>query len=165
MDFQMRMTRLDLDEVRCYIEKQSLESKIYIGCDSERVCIDKEWFADYALVIVIHKNGNNGGKIFGEVIRERDYDKKHNKPKFRLMNEIYKLSELYLKLSDVLVDRDVQVHIDINPDENCVSNCVINEAIGYIKGTCNVIPIVKPNAWAASCCADRFKEINSRKIA
>lgn len=159
------MNKLDLDEVREFIENQSLETKIYIGCDSERVSVDNVWYADYALVIVVHKNGSSGGRIFGEVIRERDYDKKHNKPKCRLMNEIYKISDLYLKLSDVLVDRKVQVHIDINPDENFGSSCVINEAIGYIKGTCNIIPIVKPDAWAASCCADRFKDIIARKIA
>ena len=73
------------------------------------------------------------------------------------MNEVYKVSELYLKLANVLVDRDIQVHLDINPDEMHGSSCVINEAIGYIKGTCNVIPLVKPEAFAASYAADRFK--------
>ena len=74
-----------------------------------------------------------------------------------MMNEVYKVSELYLKLAIVLVDRDIQVHLDINPDEMHGSSCVINEAIGYIKGTCNVVPLVKPEAFAASYAADRFK--------
>jgi predicted RNase H-related nuclease YkuK (DUF458 family) len=73
------------------------------------------------------------------------------------MNEAYKVSEMYLKLSDVLIDRDVEVHLDINPDEEFGSSCVINEAIGYIKGTCNVVPMVKPQAFAASYAADRLK--------
>jgi predicted RNase H-related nuclease YkuK (DUF458 family) len=73
------------------------------------------------------------------------------------MNEVYKVSELYLKLADVLVDRDVEVHLDINPNEMHGSNCVIQEAIGYIRGTCNVIPLVKPEAFAASYAADRLK--------
>jgi predicted RNase H-related nuclease YkuK (DUF458 family) len=34
---------------------------------------------------------------------------------------------------------------------------VIQEAIGYIRGTCNVIPLVKPEAFAASYAADRLK--------
>ena len=75
------------------------------------------------------------------------------------MNEVYKISELYLKLQEVLVDRDVEVHLDINPDDDHVSNVVLSQAVGYIKGTCNVIPLVKPNAFAASYAADRLKEL------
>ena len=75
------------------------------------------------------------------------------------MNEVYKVSQLYLDLADVLEDRLVEVHLDINPNEMHGSSCVINEAIGYIRGTCNVIPLVKPQAFAASYAADRFKSI------
>jgi hypothetical protein len=151
------MRKLDMNEVRKFIEAQSPETKIYIGCDSERMKINKIWYADYILAIVVHINGNNGCKLFGEVVRERDYDQKQSKPRYRLMNEVYKVSELYLKLADVLIDRDVEVHLDINPNEMTGSSCVINEAIGYIKGTCNVIPLVKPQAFAASYAADRLK--------
>ena len=76
------------------------------------------------------------------------------------MNEVYRVSDLYLKLADVLEGRDVEVHLDINPNEMHGSNCVINEAIGYIRGTCNVIPMVKPQAFAASYAADRLKTLN-----
>ena len=151
------MRKLDMNEVREFIEAQSPETKIYIGCDSERMKINKIWYADYILAIVVHINGNNGCKLFGEVVRERDYDQKQSKPRYRLMNEVYKVSELYLKLADVLIDRDVEVHLDINPNEMTGSSCVINEAIGYIKGTCDVIPLVKPQAFAASYAADRLK--------
>ena len=119
------------------------------------------WYADYITAIVVHINGNNGCKIFGEVQRERDYDQKKDKPRYRLMNEVYKVSELYLKLSDVLDGREVEVHLDINPNEMHGSSCVINEAVGYIRGTCNVIPLVKPNAFAASYAADRFKGLKA----
>lgn len=149
--------QIDIDEVRDFIMAQSPESKIYIGGDSERHLIGKEWYADYILVIVVHINGNNGCKIFGEVQRERDWDKTKNKPRMRLMNEVYKIAELYLKLHDVLEDREVEVHLDINPNEMHGSSCVINEAIGYIRGMCNVIPMVKPRAFAASYAADRYK--------
>ena len=153
------MRKLDLNEVREFIEAQSPETKIYIGCDSERMKIDKVWYADYITAIVVHINGNNGCKLFGEIIRERDYDQKQSRPRYRLMNEVYKVSELYLRLADVLVDRNVEVHLDINPNEMTGSSCVINEAIGYIKGTCNVIPLVKPQAFAASYAADRLKSL------
>lgn len=153
------MKKLNLEEVKEFILSQSPETKIYIGCDSERFKINKEWWADYILAIVVHIDGKHGCKLFGEVIRERDYDQKQDRPRYRLMNEAYKLSELYLKLADVLVDKEVEVHLDINPNEIHGSSCVLNEAIGYIRGTCNVIPMIKPNAFAASYAADRMKEL------
>jgi predicted RNase H-related nuclease YkuK (DUF458 family) len=151
------MLKLNLDEVREFILAQTKDTKIYIGCDSERVIVNNQWYADYVLAIVVHINGKNGCKLFGEVVREKDFDHKIDKPRYRLMNEAYKISELYLKLHDILDDRDVEVHLDINPSELHGSSCVLNEAIGYIRGTCNVIPMVKPKAFAASYAADRLK--------
>ena len=151
------MKKLNLEEVKDFISNQSAETKIYIGCDSERLRINDVWYADYILAIVVHINGKHGCKLFGEIQRERDYDQKVSRPRFRLMNEAYKLSELYLKLADVLHDKEVEVHLDINPNEMHGSSCVINEAVGYIRGTCNVVPMVKPRAFAASYAADRFK--------
>ena len=148
---------INIDEVRDFIMAQSPETKVYIGGDSERFLIGKDWYADYIMVVVVHINGNNGCKIFGEVQRERDWDQKRDRPRMRLMNEVYKIAELYTKIHDVLEDREVQVHLDINPDEMYGSSCVINEAVGYIKGMCNVVPMVKPKAFAASYAADRYK--------
>lgn len=153
------MKSINIDEVKAFIESQGPNTKIYIGGDSERFPIGNDWYADYTLAIVVHIDGKHGCKIFGEVQRERDWDQKKNRPRMRLMNETMKIAELYLKLHDVLEDRDVQIHLDINPNELYGSSCVINEAVGYIRGTCNVIPMVKPNAWAASYCADRLKHI------
>jgi predicted RNase H-related nuclease YkuK (DUF458 family) len=160
------MRKIDVVELKTFIDEQSPETKIYLGCDSERVNIRGTWFADYAAVVVVHIDGKHGCRIFGEVTRERDYDQRRNKPAMRLMNEVYKVSALFQKLADVLEDRDVEVHLDLNPDELYGSNCVIAQAIGYIKGTCNVVPMVKPSAWCSSFAADRFSRILSeRKVA
>lgn len=155
------MFKINLEEVKMFIDSQSPETKIYLGCDSERFRSNGQWYADYIIAIVVHMNGKNGCKVFGEIIREKDYDQKQDRPRYRLMNEAYKVSEMYLKLADVLEDRDVEVHLDINPNEVHGSSCVVNEAIGYIKGTCNVIPMVKPQAFAASYAADRYKTLKS----
>jgi len=155
------MKKLDINQVAEFISTQTPQTKIYLGCDSERLRIDGAWHADYVLAIVVHINGNNGCKIFGEVHRERVWDQKVSKPAMRLMTEVYKVSELYLKLAEVLEGRDVEVHLDINPDEMHGSSCVISQAIGYIKGTCNVVPFVKPHAFAASYAADRFKGLRA----
>ncbi len=153
------MKKIDIEEVRSFIEAQSPETRIYIGADSNRFQIGKEWFADYTLAIVVHIDGRHGCKIFGEVQRERDFEHRKDRPRMRLMNEVYKIAELYQKLHEVLEDREVEVHLDINPNEMHGSSCVINEAIGYIRGTCNVVPLVKPRAFAASYAADRLKEV------
>lgn len=159
MDFRKK---IDLAEVRDYIQSQSQETKIYIGGDSERHKVNGIWYADYTVCVVVHKDGSKGCKVFGEVVRERDYDQKKNSPTMRLMNEVYKIAALYLSVIDFVGDRECQVHLDINSDEEAVSNRVIAEATGYIRGTCNVVPMVKPNSPAASFCADRFSEIRQR---
>jgi predicted RNase H-related nuclease YkuK (DUF458 family) len=159
------MKAINIEEVKNFILTQSPETKIYLGADSERFSIGNDWYADYTLAIVVHIDGKHGCKIFGEVQRERDYDQKKSRPRMRLMNEVYKVAELYQKLHEVLEDRDVQIHLDINPNEMHGSSCVINEATGYIRGMCNVIPMVKPQAFAASYCADRMKHIMSMQKA
>ena len=128
-----------------------------MGADSERYKVNRVWWAEYTTVVVVHINGNHGCKIFGEMDRERDYDQRSDRPSMRLMNEVYRVSGLFQRLAPALVDREVQVHLDINPNEMHGSSCVVQQAIGYIRGTCNVIPMVKPNAFAASYAADRLR--------
>jgi len=158
------MSGLDLETIKRFIAAQSRSTRIYIGADSCRALQGRVWMADYTLVVVVHIDGNRGCKLFGETTRERDFDQRADRPQMRLMNEVYKVADLYLKLADVLDDRHVEVHLDINPDEMHGSHCVMQQAIGYIRGTCNVIPMVKPQAFAASYAADRLKEIKSGSL-
>jgi predicted RNase H-related nuclease YkuK (DUF458 family) len=148
--------KIDLDEVKAFIESCGPDTKIYLGCDSEKVKMNGQWYADYIIAIVVHIDGKHGCKIFGQIERERDYDQQKNKPRMRLMTEVYKVAEMYLALSAIIAN-DIEVHLDINPDMMHNSSIVVNEAIGYIKGMCNVVPLVKPNAFAASYAADRLK--------
>ncbi len=149
--------KLNIEEVKRYIDAQSRETKIYIGADSERFRKEGVWYADYTLAIVVHIDGCHGCKIFGEVQTEIDYDFKASKPSMRLMNEVYKVANLYREIVDAIGDREVQIHLDINPNTMHNSSVVLQQAIGYIKGVCNVTPLVKPKAFAASYAADRLK--------
>lgn len=153
------MKNLNIEEVTNFISAQSPETKIYIGADSERVMIEGVSYADYTLAIVVHIDGNKGCKVFGSIERERDYDQRKDRPAMRLMNEVYKVAELFQKLEEVLVDREIQVHLDINPNLMHGSSCVVQQAVGYIKGVCGVDALVKPDAFAASFAADRMKHI------
>lgn len=153
------MRKINIAQVKEFIQAQSSSTKIYLGADSERVKRNGKWYADYTLAIVVHIDGCHGCKIFGEVQTELDYDYKASKPSMRLMNEVYKVAELYQKIVDVIGEKEVEIHLDINPDLKHNSSIVIQQAVGYIKGVCNVVPMVKPNAFAASYAADRLKEV------
>lgn len=150
--------KLNLDEIVKFIEQQDPDTKVYVGCDSERHKIKGTWFADYITVVVVHLAGRHGCKVFGAVQRERDYDQNKNKPAIRLMTEVYKASALYIELAKVIAN-DMEVHLDINPNRDYGSSCVVDQAVGYVRGVCGVIPKIKDEAFAASYAADRYKEI------
>ncbi len=160
----MYKKQIDIEEVVEFLKSCDEGTKIYVGCDSERILLKNIWYADYITAVVIHIGGNNGCKIFGAVEREKDFEQRSDKPKMRLMNEVYRVADVYLKLAEV-IDLPIEVHLDINPSEMFKSNVALNEAIGYIKGMCNVVPMVKPKSFAASYAADRFKEFNAMKAA
>jgi predicted RNase H-related nuclease YkuK (DUF458 family) len=155
------MKKFNIDTVREFIYNQSLETKIYLGADSERVNVSGKWFVDYTVAVVVHIDGKHGCKIFGFVEREPDWDQKKNKPALRLMNEVYKVANLFNELSEVLQDRYVEVHLDLNPSDRYASSQVIQQAVGYIRGTCNIEPHIKPQAFAATYAADRLKFVLS----
>lgn len=151
--------KFDIEEVRNFIINCSDETKVYIGSDSERFRRRGDWFADYTTAIVVHIDGSKGCRVFGMSNVERDYDQRKDKPRMRLMNEVMRTAQMYLDLEEAIGDKHCEIHLDINPNEMHGSSCVINEAIGYIKGMCNIVPMVKPDAFAASFCADRLKEV------
>lgn len=155
----MTHQKIDIEEIRQFMSTMGPDTKVYIGCDSERFKSKGVWYADYILAIVVHMDGRRGCKVFGEVQREKDYDQKVNRPFNRMMTEAAKAADLYLKMKEVFYDFEVEVHLDINPNENFGSSCAATAAVGYIRGMCNVTPLVKPNAFAASYAADRLKEV------
>ena len=152
------MRKFNWNEIETYLENTSEESKIYIGCDSVSYKKHGKWFADFYKVIVVHIDGCRGCKIFGEIESEEDYNTNKKKPSMRLMQEVYKVAGLYLHLAGI-TDKEIEVHLDLNPDKIHASNHIVDQAIGYIRGTCNVIPLIKPNAFAASYCADRLLRV------
>ena len=160
----MYKKHINIAEVSKFINECSAETKIYIGVDSERFRLNGVWYVDYISAVVVHFDGKHGCKIFGAVDRERDFGQNASRPKMRLMGEVYRAADLYLELSKE-VAHDMEVHLDLNPNEMYGSNIAVQEAVGYIKGMCGVIPMVKPNAPAASYCADQFKSLEARRVA
>lgn len=155
----MSDVRLNEERLAQFLSQCGPGTKVYLGCDSERVIVNNTWYADYTLCIVIHIDGRHGCKIFGEVHRERDFDQRADRPSLRLMNEVYKVAELYERIKHLVEPFQPEVHLDISADEMNGSSCVVNQAIGYIMGVCQLKPMIKPRAFAASAAADRFKSL------
>ena len=151
---------IDLKEVEAFLQGCSSETKVYLGCDSRVFYTsDRERMVNYTVAIVIHIDGCRGGKLFYDNIIERDRSPNRRKPSVRLMTEVYKVSELYLNMIDNVdscIDKDIEIHVDINPQKEYKSSAIISEALGYIRGVCQVDAKVKPEAWAASSVADAF---------
>lgn len=156
------MQKINLPELREFIEQQSQESVIYIGADSYRRKINGKWHATYTVVVVVHKNGRNGCRVFGQIDTEPDYDSKKNRPVMRLMNEVYRTVALFEELKDSIGDRPVELHLDINPNKVHGSSCVVEQAIGYVKGVAGLTPKVKPEGWAATHAADHYRTYSGR---
>ena len=135
---------LDLDE----------NTKIYLGCDSIRFKSEGRWYAKYATVCIVHKNGNKGCKIFSNKSIEPDFDIKKSRPKMRMLNEARKVCDLYLQLIPFIDEFDVQIHLDISSITTAGSNCAAQEACGYILGMTGVTPKLKPDSFMAYIGAD-----------
>lgn len=153
-----------LTEIREYLSTVSEESRVYIGCDSNRFQ-DKQgaWNARYTTAVVVHINNNNGCKVFCDSDSSLDYDQKKDRPIMRMMNEAYKAIEAYQQLELDLIDREVEIHLDINEDAKHGSNAARGQAVGYAMGVSGRTVRIKPDAHAASYAADHFVRGKYRK--
>jgi len=143
----------NLEEVRDSIQKSSNNTKIYLGCDSK---VLKNKKVRYAIVVILHINGNNGCKIWGKIEYDNIKDGNKAKPFNRMMSEVQKLTEMYELLEDLLIDKEFEIHIDVNPNIIHGSNVAYGAAKGYISGVIGIMPTFKPFAFAASCAADKY---------
>ena len=129
-------------------------TKVYLGCDSVRYLKRGSNYARYATVAIVHKNGNNGCRIFSHRSTEPDYDLKKNRPKMRMMNEVMKVCTLYNQIAPFIDEFDVEIHLDVNTDPKYGSNCAATEAAGYVLGMTGIHAKLKPDSFAASYGAD-----------
>ena len=147
-----------LRKVKDFLRNTSTDSRVYLGCDSSRKK-DKAtgvWYATYITVVVVHIDNSKGCKVFTDSVVQEDYDQKACRPNLRMMNEAFRVVEAYQQLEEDLLEFDVEVHLDINPDPMYGSNCAYGAAQGYVTGITGRDVKTKPEAFAASYAADRF---------
>lgn len=144
----------NIDEIKQAIIDSSITTKVYIGCDSKVISYKNNvQKIRYCTVVILHIDGNKGGRIFSNVEHVEFYGKT-DKPKQRLMTEVQKVVELGWELLDVIEDRVFEVHLDLNTDPKHKSNVAVKEALGYVQGTLGITAKLKPEAFAASSAAD-----------
>lgn len=147
-------TQRQVEDIVDLLATLDSRTKIYLGCDSVRYFRNDNAYGKFATVCIVHKNGNNGCKIFSNVSYERDFDVRKDRPKMRMLNEVRKVCELYNQLIPFIDEFDIEIHLDINTDPKHGSNCAASEAAGYVLGMTGIQPKLKPQSWAASFGAD-----------
>ncbi|MCK4704699.1 MAG: hypothetical protein KAT90_04395 [Gammaproteobacteria bacterium] len=142
---------LDFDEVRTFISESSETTAIYIGCDSQVHSKNKAKVTSFARTIVVHKDGNKGCRVFGDVVVKKVFGPIRD----RLLAEVEIVLELFEEIYLSCGDRPFQIHLDVNSDKRFESNKVMAEAVGWVRGVTGIDPKVKPDAFAASFAADK----------
>lgn len=71
----------------------------------------------------------------------------------RLMTEVELALDAFYAIEDIIGDRHVEVHLDVNPDPIHASNVVTAEALGWVRSL-GIIAKVKPDSFAATTAAD-----------
>lgn len=164
----MKSTRKTIEEAIPAIRESALDSSVYIGCDSIRFKDKGEWWICYSTVVVLHRNSKHGGAIFSENKYEKQYsgpsrEKPTNGLHQRLMTEVTHALDVYDRISEVIGNRNFEIHLDINSNELHASNQVVKMALGWVKsypspandgGLVGDRAKIKPYAWCASHAAD-----------
>ena len=148
------LTQYQIEELVDLLTQLDNNTKIYLGCDSVRYFKKDRAYARFATVLIVHRNGNNGCKLFSSTSHEIDYDLKKNRPKMRMINEAKKVCEMYLQVAPFIDEYDIEIHLDVNTDPNYGSYCAVSEAAGYVLGMTGIHPKLKPHSFAASYGAD-----------
>lgn len=123
--------------------------RICIGTDSQV----HSHTINFATVIVFLRE-KQGGFMF---CNKSSVKRNGMRIKERMIMEVGKSVEIAYQLNEILLKYGIplEVHADINQDEEYLSNAALKTALGYIKGMGFDFK-VKPDAFASSSCADRL---------
>ena len=138
------------DDARQAILNSSETSSVYVGADSIRFKRNGLWFAKYSTVVILHMDSKHGGKIFHKNVEMRDFGNLRQ----RLITEAGFAIDAATAILDVVGQRKLEIHLDLNPNPRYKSNIAVKEALGYVKGSTGIDAKVKPDSFAASHAAD-----------
>lgn len=139
-----------IEEAKTAILNSSETSSIYVGADSLKYKRKGQQFARFSTVVVLHLDSSHGCKVFHNTVTLPDY----GNLKQRLMTEVSFAIAAASEIMDVMGDRRLEIHLDLNADAKHKSNVAVKEALGWVKGTLGIDASIKPHSWAASHCSD-----------
>jgi predicted RNase H-related nuclease YkuK (DUF458 family) len=139
-----------IEDAKQAIRESSRQSSVYIGCDSIRYKKNKQWYAKYSTVIIVHMDSKHGCRLFHESFDLPDF----GNLKQRLLNEVNYAVAAASEIIDVLGDRYMEIHLDINPNPKYKSSVAVKEALGWVKGSLGLDAVIKPHSFAATHAAD-----------
>lgn len=151
---------LNLEEtIKSDIERltaKGIKLTFYVGCDSH---IRKK-IITYAKVIAVKMDIEESGVgVFCYYKRDKIPKEKNLMHRDRLWTEVYKSVEVAQWLDQLLEPLGhcvSEVHADLNPNPEYLSNCVASMCLGYIKSM-GFLPVLKPNSWCADAADDKSK--------
>jgi len=129
--------------VKEWVEKHPI-SEIHIGCDSQEV----SGKVNYVTAICLYQLGKGA-----HIIYKKERVPAINNMYTKLWPEVVKAVEAAEMLKDI--GMRIVVHVDYNSDKTEKSNSLYESGLGYIKSM-GFEATGKPNAWAASKCADNY---------
>jgi predicted RNase H-related nuclease YkuK (DUF458 family) len=148
--------------IKEYLKKYENEYyiEVVVGTDSQ----NKKRHTEIASVIFLHKTsydsgiGKGGHVLYRKKSIPRPYAKteveRREYRKLRLLKE----AEESLEIANILRENHINVDfidLDLNPSDEFKSNEVLQEAMGWVKGS-GFTPRYKPNAPAASYASDHL---------
>jgi len=138
------------EDAKQAILDSSPQSSVYIGCDSIRFRKNNQWHAKYSTVVILHMDSKHGCRLFHDSVDMPDY----GNLKQRLLTEVQMAVSAASEIIDVLGDRHMEIHLDINPDPKHKSSVAVREALGWVKGSLGLDAKIKPASFAATHAAD-----------
>ena len=136
IDFTEILSTIKESDCKIYVGADSNPSRIPIALATSIAIIKKKDFAKYYY------------------IKSTPWNKNVPKLHERLQYEVMVACCVANKIREVLPNRKITVHADINPDIKTASGKYAIQLKNYIIGF-GFTAIIKPMSWAASCIADK----------
>ena len=149
-----RLTEEPIKDLRVTIlsdieKNKDEELSFYVGCDSQ----NHKGYTVFIKAITMIKKGHGGLCYYS---RDRVHGKR-KQMRDRLWDETLRTIEIAKMVDGILIPAGHMieaVHLDLNPDDKHLSNCVVAECLGYIRAM-GYSGVLKPDSWVASKLADR----------
>ena len=122
--------------------------RIYIGADSQIHGSD----CTFVTAICLHGGNNKTSRYYFKRESRRKY--KNTTLRNRISDEVSEALEVFLHLTELAANLDIEIHIDIGNTERSKTRSFVDSITGWVKGF-GVPCKIKPEAWASASVADR----------